>query len=170
MTVSEQIPWYYRLTRKLATQKPVAWLAGRTMHHLDPLMYRLSDGRWTAAGLLIGLPMVHLTSRGAKSGRPRTVPLLAIPHGEAIILVASNWGDHRNPGWYYNLRQNPRATVSQSGQTRAYVAREAAGAEREALWQKAVAIYGGYDAYRERTGGRDIPIMVLTPLSAAGAP
>ena len=133
-------------------------------------MYRLSDGRWTAAGLLIGLPVVQLTSLGAKSGQPRTVPLLAIPRGDELILVASNWGGQRNPGWYYNLRQNPLVTVCKDGKTRAYLAREAEGAERDALWQEAVAVYGGYEAYRARTGGRVIPIMVLTPQNTAVAP
>lgn len=133
------------------------------MHRLDRLVYDVSGQRYTAASLLICLPVVQLTSVGARSGKERTVPLLGIPQGEDLVLIASNWSGARNPGWYYNLRANPRALVARKGVTQPYVARETTGAEREALWQEAVRLYGGYEAYRRRTGDREIPVLILTP-------
>ncbi len=154
----------HRINRYLASKKPVALLASHVMHRIDPLVYELSRQKHTAANLLLGLPVVHLTTTGAKSGKERTVPLLAIPHGEEIILIASNWGGRQNPGWYYNLRQHPQVTVSRDGSPRAYMARETIGEERADYWQKAVELYGGYEAYRRRTADRMIPVIILTPL------
>jgi deazaflavin-dependent oxidoreductase (nitroreductase family) len=88
---------------------------------------------------------------------------VGIEDGERIVLIGSNFGRARHPAWYYNLRANPEATLSVRGQTDRYIAREATEAEREHYWHQAVALYAGYAAYEKRTGGRTIPIMVLTP-------
>ena len=109
--------------------------------------------------------MITLTTIGAKSGRPRSVPLIGIPDGDELILVASNWGQERHPGWYYNLRANPRVIASMNGSKQAYMAREAAGEERARYWQKAAGVYGGYEAYKSRVGEREIPVVILSPLN-----
>jgi deazaflavin-dependent oxidoreductase (nitroreductase family) len=138
----------------------MAWVLARTIHHVDGAVMRLSGGRATAGSLLSGLPIIQLTTTGAKSGQPRAVPLVGVPDGERLILIASNWGQARHPAWYYNVKANPAVAVVQDGQTRSYVAREALGAEREACWAKAVATYPGYAAYAQRAG-REIPVIVL---------
>jgi deazaflavin-dependent oxidoreductase (nitroreductase family) len=134
---------------------------------MDRLVYRLSDGRFTAVSLLGGLPMITLTTTGAKSGRKCCVPLIAIPDGDNVLLIASNWGKKRHPAWYYNLRANARVEVEMGGEKGDFIACEAADAEYDAYWGKAVSIFGGYDAYKERTGGREIPIIVLTPAESS---
>jgi hypothetical protein len=58
-----------------------------------------------------GLPSVILTATGAKSGKPRTVALLGIPHPDGVAVVAANYGDAKHPAWYHNLKANPAATV-----------------------------------------------------------
>jgi deazaflavin-dependent oxidoreductase (nitroreductase family) len=89
------------------------------------------------------------------------VPLVAIPgDDEEIVLIASNWGRDRHPGWYHNLKAHPKATLAWNGRRRPYHAREATEAERDAYWQKAERLYAGYAAYRRRTTRR-IPIMIL---------
>jgi deazaflavin-dependent oxidoreductase (nitroreductase family) len=100
---------------------------------------------------------------GAKSGRPRTVPLLGIPDQEKIILIASNWGQNRHPGWYYNVRANPDVRVESEGRELFYTAREVEGAERQGCWETAVQHYPGYEAYKRWTNGREIPVIVLAP-------
>ena len=74
------------------------------------------------------LPLVTLTTIGAKSGQLRSTPLVGIPDGERLVLVASNFGQGHHPAWYYNLVKNPSASVTIAGATRNYVAAAATGA------------------------------------------
>ncbi len=157
-----------RLVRTAAASAPGAWLFARTLHHLDRLTLRLTGGRTTAAALSTGLPLITLTTTGAKSGQPRSVPLLGIPDGPNIILVASNWGQAHHPAWYYNLRAHPEVTVtvngpSANGRSLPYTARQLTGEERARCWQKAVNTYAGYEAYVRRARNRQIPVLLLTP-------
>ena len=79
------------------------------------------------------------------------------------MFVASNWGQPAHPNWYYNLRANPEATISDNGQSKTYVAHEATGSERKMYWNKAVDTLAGYAAYEQHAKGRQIPIMVCVP-------
>jgi deazaflavin-dependent oxidoreductase (nitroreductase family) len=124
----------------------------------------VTNGRYSAAKLLFGMPVVCLTTTGARSGQPRTVPLLAIPDDENIILIASNWGQGHHPGWYYNLRANPEVHVEYNGFISPYFAQQAAGEERERKWRTAVDFYPGYEAYKKWAKGREIPVFVLSPI------
>lgn len=140
-----------------------AQMLARTMHHLDKFVIRVSNGRFTAATLLTGMQILNLTTIGAKSGKPRTVPLVAIPfENDQLVLIASNWGQQKNPAWYYNLVANPDVTVTRDGRSQTYAARETDGDERAACWQTAVETYAGYSAYERRTNRR-IPVILLTP-------
>jgi deazaflavin-dependent oxidoreductase (nitroreductase family) len=149
-----------RVVRRIIATRPAAWLLARTIHHVDGAVMRASGGRATASALFTGLPLITLTTTGAKSGRPRSVPLVGIPDGERLILIASNWGQASHPAWYHNLKANPEVAVTRGGETRSYVARELAGVERKAAWAQAVALYPGYRGYAKRAG-REIPIFVL---------
>jgi deazaflavin-dependent oxidoreductase (nitroreductase family) len=114
-----------RTVRRVIATRPAAWLLARTIHHVDGATLRLSGGRTTASAVLSGLPIIELTTTGAKSGRPRTVPLVGIPDGERLILIASNWGQAKHPAWYYNVKANPAVTtcdgVTRDGVARPYV-------------------------------------------------
>lgn len=157
--------WFQGLIQKLAASAPGSWLLSRLLHHLDPLVYRWSARRFTLTGLLSGVPVMLVTTRGAKSGRPRTLPLvpvrLAEPPG-AFALVASSWGQARHPDWYYNLKAHPHATCMVAGRQAHYQAREAEGDEYDRCWQAALNTYFGFSRYQARAGRR-IPILVLTP-------
>jgi deazaflavin-dependent oxidoreductase (nitroreductase family) len=132
-------------------------------HRLDIFVVRLSKGRTSLTSIFAGLPVVTLTTIGAKSGQPRTVPLVGIPDGEKVVLIASNFGRIHHPAWYHNLRANPEATLTFHGKAGTYIAREATGHERETYWQEAVELYAGYATYKERTKRREIPVMLLIP-------
>lgn len=151
-----------RATRRLIAARPVTWLLARGMHRLDGAALRLSGGRTTASALFTGLPLITLTTTGAKSGQPRRVPLVGIPDGARLILIASNWGQAKHPAWLHNIRANPRVMVSgrDVAAERLYVARELTGAEREAAWARAVALYPGYAGYAARAG-REIGVVAL---------
>lgn len=148
-------------TRRIASLGPVAWVLAHTLRHLDRAVATVSDGQTTATSLMTGLPVVYLTTIGAKSGQPRTTPLICGVDGERLVLFATNFGGAKNPAWYYNLRANPQVTVAYRDQSAIYRSREATADERERYWPMADAIYTGYAAYRERARHREIPVVVL---------
>jgi deazaflavin-dependent oxidoreductase (nitroreductase family) len=112
---------------------------------------------------LVGLPIVQLTTIGAKTNQPRTKPLVGLMEEGKIALIASNFGQKHNPGWYYNLKVHPECEVSFNGSSGKYVARELAGDEYHHYWQVALSYYGGYEQYRRRAIHRHIPVMLLEP-------
>ncbi len=153
--------WLDRLIVSIVTSRPGASFFRRTMHRIDRPLLRLTRGRLSFAS---GYPVLLLTTTGAKSGKPRTVPLLYVESGNGIAIIGTRFGSSRHPGWYHNLRARPEATVEIKGERRAYTAREAEGDEREEIWARAVKMYEGYKTYGSRAG-RKIPVMVLTPAS-----
>ncbi|MFQ5420427.1 MAG: nitroreductase family deazaflavin-dependent oxidoreductase [Anaerolineae bacterium] len=152
------------LVQKMAATKPGSWFFARTLHTFDRVVVRMTHGRTTLTSILSGLPVVLLTTTGAKSGLPRTLPLICLQDNDdanTIAIVASNWGQHKNPAWYYNLKANPQAKGRIKGIEKSYVAREATGAEYEKFWQQAMNTYPGFPNYKIRASHRHIPIMVL---------
>lgn len=166
MTIKNSNPFQV-VVKRIAGSSPGAWFFARTLHHLDAISLRLSAGRMNMTSLFTGIPLVIVTTTGAKTGLPRTVPLVCI-HDEcnpgSFALIASNWGQEHYPAWYFNLKANPCATCSIGTQTRQYFAHEATGEEYARFWQCAADAYIGYPLYRQRIHGRNIPIMVMTPL------
>ncbi len=131
----------------------------RGLSAVHACVYRLSGGR--VAGRVAGMPVLLLTTRGRTSGKRRTVPLTYFVDGDAIVLVGSYGGDDRHPGWYRNLRSDPRAEVTRGRRRRTLTARDATPAERDRLWPRITATYPGYARYQRRTSRR-IPLVVLT--------
>ena len=131
-------------------------LMGRT--HL--VVRRLSGGR--LLGRVAGMPVLLLTTTGRRSGRPRTTPLTFFRDGADLVVIASNGGEDRAPGWSLNLRANPRAVVELAGERLSVTARTASTEERDRLWAEITATYAGYARYQERTERR-IPVLLLTP-------
>jgi deazaflavin-dependent oxidoreductase (nitroreductase family) len=156
-----------RAVHVAARTKAASWFLAHTLHHLDRTVLRLSRGRYSLASVLTGLPVVMVSTIGAKSGLPRSLPLVAIPDGENVILIASNYGQQRHPAWYHNLRAHPEVQLTYAGQTVSYTARETAGEERECCWRRAAVLYSGYLLYQRRAAARQIPVMLLTPCSSA---
>jgi deazaflavin-dependent oxidoreductase (nitroreductase family) len=134
-----------------------------TAHHLDKLVSRASGGKLSFVGLASGLPVIILTTSGAKSREPRTVAVLGIPYADGLGVIASNWGGARHPGWYHNLTANPEATLTIGGDTWTAVARPATPRERDEIWAKGVVFYPAWAKYEDRSGQRRIEAFVLTP-------
>ena len=132
------------------------------MHHLDIAALRLSIGKYTISEFA-GWNIIQLRTIGAKTKKPRTLPLLALFDNKKVILIASSFGREHNPGWYYNLKANPYCHVSFKRKSGEYVAREAEGEEHERYFHRAVSQYVGYQKYKERAAHRHIPVMVLEP-------
>jgi deazaflavin-dependent oxidoreductase (nitroreductase family) len=127
---------------------------------LNVLAYRLSGGR--LGGRMKNLDVILLTHVGRKSGQRRTTPLLYLPDGEDLVIVASRGGSENDPAWWLNLQANPRATAEIKGQRREVTARRATPEERARLWPQLVNGYPDYDVYAQRTS-REIPVIVLSP-------
>jgi deazaflavin-dependent oxidoreductase (nitroreductase family) len=154
------------LVQKFASTRPGAWFFARTAHHLDKLFLGLSGGRTTLVQIVSGLPAMMITTTGAKSGLPRTLPLVYIRDVEItdrFAIVASNLGQHQLPAWYYNLKAHPQAACMIDGQVQTYVAREVFDEEYARFWRYTLETYYGYRMYQQHAGRR-IPIFVLTPV------
>lgn len=124
-------------------------------------MHRLTSGRHTAAGLLAGIPIALVTTTGRRTGRPHTVPLLALPLGDDWAVVASAFGNANHPAWYLNLTARPEASVEVNGRRYAVHATELVDPERERVRRLAVAVYPGFAHYEQRVDTRMIPIVRL---------
>jgi deazaflavin-dependent oxidoreductase (nitroreductase family) len=150
-----------RLARQLGGVRPMSWLFAHLQHHLDAPVLRRSGGRRSVTSALSGLPVIELTAIGAQSGKSHVLPLVGVPDQDRLVVVASNFGQRRNPGWYYNLKANPRCSVVFRGQQYEMDAYEAEGEERERLWDLDVSVYPPRNDYARRAVGRRIPVMVL---------
>jgi deazaflavin-dependent oxidoreductase (nitroreductase family) len=154
----------YRGSERLAQTRLGRWFAINVAARIDPLLLRLTGGR---AGSFPTAKVVLLTVRGRKSGEPRTAPLLYYTEGDDVIVIASSYGRERHPGWYYNLVAHPECELHVGARGGRYRAQEVADeAERRRLYDRAHALYSGYEGYEERAGaaGRRIPVLRLTPL------
>ncbi|MGE0506536.1 MAG: nitroreductase family deazaflavin-dependent oxidoreductase [Solirubrobacterales bacterium] len=128
-------------------------------------LYRRTGGRLGRVVPCVRGRMLLLDHVGAKSGTPRTTPLLYVEDGPDLVLVASKGGFPKHPAWYHNLMANPDTTVQVGPERRPVHARVAEEPERDRLWTLADAAYGGYRDYRARAG-REIPLVVLEPRTA----
>lgn len=145
------------------------WVLGviKVMSRVNTWTYRVSGGRiggnWRVGSALTApVPVCLVTTTGRKSGEPRTVPLLHLPDGDRVLLVASQGGLPRHPQWYLNILANPEVTIQVGRRTRAMTAREASAEERAALWPRLVERYADFASYQANTS-RVIPVVICEP-------
>ena len=110
-----------------------------------------------------GMPIILLTTVGAKTGKLRKTPLMRVEHDGEYACVASLGGAPKNPVWYYNIAKNPRVELQDGSVTQDYDAREVFGDEKAVWWGRAVEAYPDYADYQTKTD-RQIPLFVLTPV------
>ena len=96
----EQANPVQRALRALVASRPGAWVGKRVLHRLDLVAHRLAPGRTTPSQWLAGVPVGLLTTTGARTGQPRTVPLMLAPLDEGWGVIASHYGSEQPPGWY----------------------------------------------------------------------
>ena len=137
---------------------PPRWVL-KTMTRLHVALHRLSGGR--LFNTLAGDDVCFVTMTGAKSGRQVTIPLMYVPHGEGVLLVASQGGAPRNPVWHNNLMAHPEISVNHRGRQMKLRARLASPDEKAGLWPTCDAHYAPFAEYRKRTD-RDIPMFVCS--------
>lgn len=120
----------------------------------------------TKGTTLRGMPIVLLTTVGARSGKLRKTPLMRVEHDGEYAVVASLGGAPRHPVWYYNLKHHPHVELQDGPVKRDYLARELEGDEKAVWWERAVAAYPDYAQYQKKTA-RQIPVFVLTAMENA---
>jgi deazaflavin-dependent oxidoreductase (nitroreductase family) len=138
----------------------------RVFNAIHVFLYRRTAGRF--GGKVQGLRVLILSTIGRRSGKTRLTPLGSFEHEGSYVIIASNAGFDRNPGWYHNLRSRPRATI-EIGERVMTVEAEEIGAKTYALvWTRLISLSPGYAGYATRTK-RVIPLLTLTPIpSPAG--
>jgi proline iminopeptidase len=107
-----------------------------------------------------GSTILLLTTKGRKSGEPRTTPLIYAQDGDRYVIVASKGGAPEHPGWYENLAKTPEVELQVRDEVFPAHARTAEGEERDRLWRKANEVWSHYDEYQTKTD-REIPVVVL---------
>lgn len=121
-------------------------------------LYLWSSGR--IGNAIRGLPVLILTTKGKKTGLPRTKALMYLPYGKNFAVIASNLGQDKHPAWWTNLKVEATATVQIRDSHYLVRAREAEGDEREEIWAAIAEKTSDYEQYRKWTSRR-IPVVVL---------
>ncbi|MGW3955838.1 nitroreductase family deazaflavin-dependent oxidoreductase [Streptomyces sp. NPDC004752] len=139
---------------------PAAWVREQVE------LYESSGGTEGTTLMDTGLPVIVLTTRGARSGKIRKTPLMRVEHDGRYAVVASQGGAPKHPVWYFNITADPQVELQDGPVKRDMTAREVSGAEKAEWWQRAVAAYPPYAEYQDKTS-REIPVFVLEPVAGS---
>ncbi|MFH5210793.1 nitroreductase family deazaflavin-dependent oxidoreductase [Antrihabitans sp. NCIMB 15449] len=115
----------------------------------------------TEANTMKGVPIILLTTKGAKSGKLRKTPLMRVEHEGEYAIVASLGGAPKHPVWYHNVVAEPLVELQDGPTKRDYNAREVHGDEKATWWERAADVWPDYNEYQKKTD-REIPIFVLS--------
>ena len=158
-----------RLLQRIGATRPGTALMQQVLPALDRTLHKMSRGRTSASRVLGAFPLLWLGTVGARSGQPRNHPLAAIPLGEDLALIGTNFGSGTIPAWVHNLRARPTALITYNDATTQVVAREANPSEIEVAFAVADGIYPGFTKYRRQVG-TPIPVFVLRSATHQGNP
>ena len=122
--------------------------------------FRANGGKVT--GPFANAPLLLLTTTGAKSGKPRTIPIVFTRDGDRYIIIASKGGAPTNPDWFHNLVAHPEATIEVGTDSVEADATITAGEERDRLFRAQADVMPNFDEYQQKTT-RVIPVVALTP-------
>ena len=129
---------------------------------LHVAVFRLTKGR--LGSTMGGHKVLLLTTTGAKTGRPRTVPVMIFEDGGRRMVIASAAGSPVHPAWYKNLMKTAMVTVELPGQSYPARAETLSSAERAVVWPRLVAAMPNFGEYEKKTAGREIPVVELRPV------
>jgi deazaflavin-dependent oxidoreductase (nitroreductase family) len=124
------------------------------------LIAEFRANRRAADGPFAGRPLLLLTTTGARSGQPRTTPMMYVPDGDRLLVIASNAGAPSHPDWYRNLVAHPDVTVEVGSETFDATAVVTEGAERQRLWTRIVELYPFFAEHQAKIT-RQIPVIAL---------
>jgi F420H(2)-dependent quinone reductase len=148
---------FARVLRTLTRFRHVQPQVGR----VHAAVLRRSGGRIRRSRVLAGgQPVLALTTTGRRSGAQRSTTVAYLRWGDAYAVSALNLGSDHDPAWCLNLRSDPNASIYVNGERKAVRARQAEGAEADALWGALISRLPTIANFRE-LAGRDVPIFVL---------
>lgn len=155
--------WLGRVLRRIGSTRMARLVLGpKVLTRIDRVLHRLTGGRVIASDLLFDTLM--LTTTGRRSGQPRTTPLARLDLDGTPVVIASNFGRESHPAWSLNLLADPHATIEEYGRSQSVVARPLTRDEQDRVWPQAIALWPGYQTYRQTTEGiRDIRMFALEP-------
>jgi deazaflavin-dependent oxidoreductase (nitroreductase family) len=153
-----------RLVQQAAAIVPMSLVPARTLPRIDRAFHRLTRGHTTFSAWVSGLPILMLTTTGARTGQPRTLPVLGLPDGDRLVVIASNYGRPGNPSWYHNLLAHPLVVVTWNGSAVQMQARELKGEERQFHIDRGLEAYPWWEQYHRRAAPRQIPVIMLEPV------
>ena len=136
---------------------PPSGTVGRGLMRVMRTVHKLTGNKMS------GMPLLHLTTIGARSGQSRTVVVMAFDEpGDSWLVVASRGGSTDHPAWFYNLAKHPdQVEVEIDGRTMKATAATLAGTDREAAWARITSEQSRFTGYAESTD-REIPVVRLT--------
>lgn len=150
---------YERTLERFGRSAAGSFFVKRIAPVVDPPLLRLSGGRFSS---VYPIPVMILTTIGAKTGLRRELPLGYATDGDSLIVIASNYGRSGHPAWYRNLIANPTVEVLAGKRSGTYTAVEITEpTERAAAWDKALDVYAGYGDYEIKASHRTIPVIRL---------
>ena len=123
-------------------------------------VYRRTNGRLGAK--LLWFPAALITTTGCKTGQQYTTPTLYLRDGDRVVLPASFGGRDSHPGWYRNLKADPKVHIQIRDEHLDLVARDASDDERNRYWPKLIRMYPPYRGYR-KAADRPSPWVVCEP-------
>lgn len=149
------------LVNRFSTTTVGRWVGSRVAARIDPVVFKLSGGRFTSTGKPT-LPMLALTTTGRRSGQKRTVQLAYVDDGDGWLVVASNFGQDHHPAWRHNLDADPNAWILlDSGDDIAVRAEPLSDEEKAARWPDIEAVVPQMAVYPTLTD-RNIRVFRLT--------
>jgi F420H(2)-dependent quinone reductase len=157
---SGRVTVYHRLGLWITRSRPGVYLLRYVWTPVDRAVVQLTGGRRNLAPR--ALPELVLHTTGRRTGKRHASPVLYLQDEGRYVVVASNYGRPRHPGWSFNLMAEPNAEVQIGTRRRAVVARRATAEEYERWWRRLVAIWPGWRTYRRLTD-REFRMFVLEP-------
>ena len=151
---------YDRVLQRVGHLRPFTFVIRYAGSKVDRLLYRASRGRVTLAGP--GLPTMLLTTRGRRTGKPRTVPVFYVRDGRNLVAASENFGLAAAASWPGNLRADPCVTIQVGSTSASYRARPATAAEVDRAMPRLLSIWPAHETYLQRTGNRYV--FVFEPL------
>lgn len=154
------------LPKRLLSSPLVTAVSKRVFPRIDIALLRVTRGRASLTSAA-GMPLLLLETVGRRTGEPRVTPLTYVTQGTDFVVVGSNWGQERQPGWVLNLLARPEAVVLLRDARVPVRARVLDEAERAQVWTLLTEIWPVYDEYVERvraTSGREIMVFRLERL------
>lgn len=151
---------YSRFVNWFSATRAGSFVVKHVASRIDPVLFRWSNGRFTSTGRPT-LPMLALTTTGARSRKPRVVQLAYHRDGDDLLVVASAMGQETHPAWRYNLDANPAVRVLVRGEEYDAVASVLTPDEKAARWNAIATTIPQMRVYERRTD-REIRVYRLT--------